>query len=374
MKRPARALFCHLAAALLRAAGSGPAADALLLQQLVQLRPLMGGLLQHLAADPPSHQLQVRQGQGKAWSAWVGLRPQPLHPARPLICWRSLLLLTRAPSPFPIAQVLQLLQKRVLAPKAGVPPVAQADAFSDAALQQLATIASSAAVEGEEEDEAEGAEEAGGSSTSSSGGKERQAAAAAALEVLLAVATDPAHGLAAAPGEPGHFALADAGSHQLMPGQRRLLRLLLRLRPADSAAHLQLLLSAAAADAPLAAALLLALPYSLEPAAAGAAAPASAAGRWFAHAAVASRLLQLLLSAAPPGLRLAAGSGGGAPAPGGRRAQALLRCCFPPCLHKAALSRGLQHSNALVSFVASLLANLSCVFAAFRPKRVCEAI
>ena len=63
---------------------------------------------------------------------------------------------------------------------------------------------------------------------------------------------------------------------------------------------------------------------------------------------MASRLLQLLPAAAPPGLRLAANSGGSAPAAGGRRAQALLRCCFPPCLHKAALSRGLQHSNSLV--------------------------
>ncbi|PRW57763.1 Nucleolar pre-ribosomal-associated 1,N-terminal [Chlorella sorokiniana] len=304
LKRPTRALFCQLAAALLRAAGSGPAADALLLQQLVQLRPLVGGLLQHLAADPPAHQLQV----------------------------------------------LQLLQKRVLAPKAGVPPAVQAEAFSDAALQQLATIATTAAVEGEEAEAEEEEEEAGGSGPAGGSSPERQAAAAAALEVLLAVATDPAHGLAAPAAVTGQFVLADVGSHQLLPGQRRLLRLLLRLRPADSAAHLQLLLAAAAADAPLAAALLLALPYSLEPAAAGAAAPASAAGRWFAHAAVASRLLQLLPAAAQPGLQLAASSGGGAPAPGGRRAQALLRCCFPPCLHKAALSRGMQHTNALVRY------------------------
>lgn len=66
LKRPTRALFCQLAAALLRAASSGPAADALLLQQLVQLRPLVGGLLQHLAADPPAHQLQVRGDAGWA--------------------------------------------------------------------------------------------------------------------------------------------------------------------------------------------------------------------------------------------------------------------------------------------------------------------
>ncbi len=62
-------MFCQLAAALLHAAGSGPAADALLLQQLVQLRPLVGGLLQHLGADPPAHQLQVRRGK---WLVWAG--------------------------------------------------------------------------------------------------------------------------------------------------------------------------------------------------------------------------------------------------------------------------------------------------------------
>ena len=241
-----------------------------------------------------------------------------------------------------------MLQKRVLAARAAVPPAVQAEAFSDAALQQLAAIASAAPVEGAEEDAEDAKEEEAGASA----GAQRRAAAAAALEVLLAVATDPAHGLAAPPAATAGFALADAGSHQLQPGQRRLLRMLLRLRPADSAAHLQLLLAAAAADAPLAAALLLALPYSLDPAAAGAAAGAAAVGRWFAHAAVASRLLQLLPSAAPSGLQLLASRGGGGasvPAPGGRRAQALLRCCFPPCLPKAALSRGLQHSNALVS-------------------------
>lgn len=249
-------------------------------------------------------------------------------------------------------QVLRLLQKRVLPVKAAVPPAVQAEAFSDAALQQLATIAAAAPVEGAEEEAEDGEEDEGGKGA----GTQRRAAAAAALEVLLAVATDPAHGLAALPAATAGFVLADAGSHQLQTGQRRLLRMLLRLRPADSAAHLQLLLATAAADAPLAAALLLALPYGLEPAAAGAAAGAAAVGRWFAHAAVASRLLQLLPSATPPGLQLLASGGGAAsvPAPGGRRAQALLRCCFPPCLQKAALSRGLQHSNALVRDWAAL--------------------
>lgn len=363
LKRPTRALFSELALGLLRQAGAPATGDPLLLQQLLQLRPLVGGLLCHLGGDPPAQQLQVgvcacrervvgaellcwqmHHSRAGNWVAWIPdsvLLTTPLS----LCCY---------PCPAPM-QVLQLLQKRVLSARAAVPPAVQAEAFSDAALQQLAAIAATAAVEGAEEEGEEG--EAGGgedgaAATVAGASKAHAAAAAAALEVLLAVATAPCHGVAAASAATAQFALADAGSHQLQPGQRRLLRLLLRLRPADSAAHLQLLLAAAAADAPLAAALLLALPYTLEPAATGAGAGAAAVGRWFAHTAVASRLLQQLPEAAPVGLQLLAGGGSSGtppPAPGGRQAQALLRCCFPPCLQKAALSRGLQHGNALVS-------------------------
>jgi hypothetical protein len=57
LKRPCRAAFCQLALTLLRQAGAS--GDALLVQQLLHLRPLMGGLLTHLAADPPHQQLVV---------------------------------------------------------------------------------------------------------------------------------------------------------------------------------------------------------------------------------------------------------------------------------------------------------------------------
>ena len=65
LKRPTRALFCRLALTLLRHAGGGAAADALLLQQLLQLRPMMGGVLNSLAADPPAEQLQVGDGSAR---------------------------------------------------------------------------------------------------------------------------------------------------------------------------------------------------------------------------------------------------------------------------------------------------------------------
>lgn len=64
LKRPTRALLSAFALCLLRHAGG----DALLTQQLLQLRPLVGGLLHHIGADPPSQQLEVR-----GWVAWRGV-------------------------------------------------------------------------------------------------------------------------------------------------------------------------------------------------------------------------------------------------------------------------------------------------------------
>ena len=89
-------------------------------------------------------------------------------------------------------QVLHVLQRRVVSAKAAVPAAVQAELFSDAALQQLASIATSAAVEGQEEEVAEEQGAAG-----EGGEQEARQAAAAALAILEALATQPAHGLAA---------------------------------------------------------------------------------------------------------------------------------------------------------------------------------
>ena len=62
LKRPTRAAFVDFALALLRHA------DGLTLPALLATRPLMGGLLNGLAGDPPEVQLQVeRRGRGWAW-------------------------------------------------------------------------------------------------------------------------------------------------------------------------------------------------------------------------------------------------------------------------------------------------------------------
>lgn len=57
LKRPTRAAFVAFAAALLQRA------DSLTLSTLLATRPLMGGLLNHMAHDPPEVQLQVRRPQ-----------------------------------------------------------------------------------------------------------------------------------------------------------------------------------------------------------------------------------------------------------------------------------------------------------------------
>ena len=285
-------------------------------------------------------------------------------------------------APRPLTQVLELLQREVLSRRPALPAAAQACAFSDAALEQLALIV--AAAPGP--DAEEGQPIAGGGAAEAAESAGSAAAAAAAEAVLTAVTADPAHGLCC-PESAGAFSLAEAGSHALERGQRRLLRLLLRLHPADAPAHFRLLVAATGADGAVGAAALLALPWQLEP---------SPAGRWFVHAAALGRMLQLLAAQAQPGLRQRAERcahaqptstllhaapvhrgcladmrtvvcrGAAPPAPDSRQQQALLRCCLPPCLNRAALGRGLQHSNALVRvwpcslWVSQLLRRAAC--------------
>eukprot|EP00887_Chlorella_sp_A99_P003671 scaffold7.g3671.t1 len=294
LKRPTRAAFVRLALALLRAAAREP----LVLAQLLGVRPLLGGLLHHLAADPPENQLEV----------------------------------------------LEVLSKRVFGRRAGVAPALQADLLTDAALGQLVAVSASAT------DEAEGKarEEAGDEQ-----GHARAAAAAAAHRLVLAAATDPSHGLCSGgAAAPATLLAAAAAALAPTPAARRLLRLLARLRPADSASHLDVVTAAATGRPSLAAGLLLGLPYSLEP---------CATGRWFAHAAVVGRLQHALFGSAgsdgclPPGLLQLAHRGLPPPALGSPPIQALLRCCLPAALPKAALSRGLQHSPAVRHAMLSLL-------------------
>jgi hypothetical protein len=240
LKRPPRAAFVAFCLALLRAA------DAALLPELLAVRPLVGGLLHHLASDPGEVQ----------------------------------------------EEVLLLLQRRVLLGGRGdaVPPAVQAAALSDAALAQLSVIAA-CEEEAEEEEEEEGAIEDAEERGAGGGRAAQRRAARLAHGVLLAAATRPAHGLAASAPACAAFRLLDAAAG-VPPARRRLLRWLLRLRPAESARHGALLGAATARDPGLAAALLLALPHSMEP---------TATGRWLANAGVVLGLLRRL-EEAPAGL------------------------------------------------------------------------
>ncbi|GAB4818251.1 hypothetical protein N2152v2_005297 [Parachlorella kessleri] len=273
LKRPTRVGFVAFALGMLRHA------DPLTLSTLLATRPLTGGLLNHMAGDPPEVQLQV----------------------------------------------LGMLRSRVLSHKAGVPAATQAEVLSDAVLSQLSQLA----VTAHTDDTAQGHEEVA------------QQAANLAYKLLAEVVMDPRHGLcsAAAAAEGGtDVTLASAVSEQLSAGQRRLLRWLQRLRPAESTAHMELIAACTAADPALAVALLLSLPFTLEPA---------LSGRWLAHAAVAGGLMQRV-AAVRVGLSQLAQRGAPAPAPESKLMLGLLRCALPPCLPKAALSRGVQRSSTLV--------------------------
>ena len=224
---PAR---CPAATALLRTA------DPQLLPRLLSTRPLMAGLLTHLASDPPA--------------AVVG--------------------------------VLRLLAQRVAGAAPGsLAPRSRAAAWGDAALAQLALLCGRE-VEGPggegaggEEGEGEGAARPAKRRKAGTGGAEGAGeewlAVQAAYEMLHLLLTDGGQGLVAAAlpaaaggggqAEPGAAAAGAAPGREGGGGLGRALR----LHPGDSVHHLRLLAAAAAAQPALAAELLAALPYNLEP-------------------------------------------------------------------------------------------------------------
>lgn len=135
-----------------------------------------------------------------------------------------------------IIQVLRVFQEKVMAPSSLVPAGLQSVLFGDAALDQLARIAG---------------DELFGES------------ADVAHETLIALCTDPSHGLCPEYASPWESVNAKAGAHG--GNQGRLLRLLLRLRVTEAFRHRELLLTTAKIRPRLAAAYLDAVPYSLEP-------------------------------------------------------------------------------------------------------------
>jgi hypothetical protein len=371
------------AAALLRHA------DPLLLPAVLQIRPLVGGLLSSLASDPP-----------------------------------------------PIAlAALRLLRARALGAGAGVPARVQGGVWGDAALSQLAALCR--AEDEEAEDGAEGAEagraevegyeelqaphelakggvdgSSGSSSSESSSGSESSSsesesdagseeeekeqpkeqpaeapeppqqtadkpagpkrppqvggagkekagsadmtseAAQAAFDLLTCLLTDPAFGLAYAPAAPGGQQQRDG----LTSGERRLLRLLQRLQPGASARHARLVRAAAEAQPRLAAQLLAALPFDLEP---------REDAKWLAAAAAVGALVRGAAAGPCPLLSRMEGGGGAAPGVDSAGVRGALRRCLPQAAPKALLSRGIQHSGRPVQ--QAMLGLLQACLAATQP-------
>jgi nucleolar pre-ribosomal-associated protein 1 len=135
-----------------------------------------------------------------------------------------------------IIQVLRVFQEKVMATASLVPAGLQSVLFGDVALEQLARIAGDDLF-GESAD--------------------------VAYETLMALCTDPSHGLCPEYASPWESANVKAGAYG--GNQGRLLRLLLRLRVTEAFRHRELLLTTARIRPRLAAAYLDAVPYSLEP-------------------------------------------------------------------------------------------------------------
>ncbi|GIL58549.1 hypothetical protein Vafri_13494, partial [Volvox africanus] len=289
LHRPRRAMFVRFCRALL------DNADHATLARLLPLRALTGPLLHHVAADPPGHVLE------------------------------TLLLLSR--------RVLVPVRhdgsnRAAAAAAAALPPRLRAEPFGDSALAQLAEVAASS-------DEP--------AATPAASHRDAVATAAeAALEVLVMLCTDPENGLVT--DRPNGNGASCAPQHG--PGVKRVLRMLSRLRPMDHVRHARLLNEVANRCPWLAAEFASSLPYDLQPA------PTS---RWVAAMTLATRLTTAVVVAPSPLLdRLAvAATGNGdvaAPPPPVESAavRAHLRCCMPPALSKAVLSRGVQHNRPVV--------------------------
>uniref|UniRef100_A0A7I4D817 URB1 N-terminal domain-containing protein n=1 Tax=Physcomitrium patens TaxID=3218 RepID=A0A7I4D817_PHYPA len=207
-----------------------------------------------------------------------------------------------------IIQVLHVFQEKVMAPASLVPAGLQSVLFGDVALEQLARIA---------------------------GDELFRESADVAYETLMALCTDPSHGLCPEYASPWESVNFKSGAHG--GNQGRLLRLLLRLRVTEAFRHRELLLTTARLRPRLAAAYLDAVPYSLEP---------RPSPTWFTIMSLVADLVHI--SSTPPPLSSMALRGLPVPAPDGPLVRNNLRHLLPRALPKVALNRGLQHANVLV--------------------------
>lgn len=254
LKQPLRAAFNRLTLSLIESS------DATLLPEVLSIKTMMNGTLHHVSVDPASHQYEVLR---------------VLHDK-----------LFKKKNPNGDGAVI-------------ASPSIAAELFGDVALMQLALIAAAEANGSSEDKDKDDNDD------------ENIAAVALAYTILLNLMTDAQYGTcsggrsstnaaffdginlmnnrksvqASAAMHKNHaslMALVSSCHSSLTQGQRRILRLIHRLKPSESSHHGDLILACIQRDDALAAAFMLSLPYYLEP---------EVSHRWVVHAGIAGSLL-----------------------------------------------------------------------------------
>ncbi|KAL0021866.1 hypothetical protein WJX77_009321 [Trebouxia sp. C0004] len=289
LKRPSCALLVTLAQAVLRHA------DAHTLTTVVSSRPLMAALLHHLSVHP--HAVVI--------------------------------------------ETLELIARKILHTSQGLPASLQAEAFSDAALLQLAYVS-----------EREG------------GGRRALDAANAAHNMLLALATHHSHGMLPALEGRGHDEIEpeceeDYQKPSTSAGQARLSRLLHKLKVTEVDRHAELLLAVAAASPAMAVDYLSSCTLNLE--------PKASSSKWLVGMTLVGQVVQAVKKASDP-LQALVNGNHQPPQMSSPLVQAFIRQVSPPCLPRAVLSKGIQHPDALVrhTTLCTLLKVLQTLTGAFQ--------
>jgi len=207
-----------------------------------------------------------------------------------------------------IVYVLMIMQEKVLSANSMMPPGLRSAVFGDAALEQLSVI-----------------------SADSSLGR----AADIAHDTLMMLCTDPCHGLL--PEFPQQWDISTPSATLQKGNPARLLRLLLRLRPAEVDNHRNLLLAILTDRSLLASAYLDKFPYSLEP---------RTSSAWFAAVSLLSDLIRA--TKVSPAFSKLASKGSYPPSLDSYVLQSRLKCILPRSFTRVVINRGLLHANMLV--------------------------
>ncbi|CAL8471989.1 g11531 [Coccomyxa elongata] len=240
-----------------------------------------------------------------------------LLPARPIFA--GLLHNLEHFPPEAVLSILTTLQDRVLGMGDAIPGQLQVEPFGDTAMSQIAAVAAweAPAVGRDAGSEAELV----------------MSCAALAHQLLLDLATNPAHGLAP-PSSDAQSAAEDFG------GRKRLQRFMLGLRVMATKAHYDLLLAITAAQPTLAATYLANASLSLEP---------RPSLKWWAGVSCLGNVIQRASQIPLPFLEQAQRVAR-PPSMDSGLVTGLMRRIFPACMPKVAVSRGVQHSSPLVRY------------------------